>query len=239
MASEFGSRTNHFDDLIDLAVVTGLRLIDSNAEPVPKSRADAVDHNNDIVEGTRYGGGDVEDISCQYKLVSGTLVLNTLKLGEIAAGVAVSSIGVVTSNTEWPIITVTGKKGLETMAEVGGSPAVLNTYTLPELTITAAKRAQLLGFTFAGDARLTGSSFEFSAEIAETADGLGEPCAHGISGASGAMTAEFQRIEGAPTVTLTLSGLTEIKDAGDAQPAAAYGTCTYNADIILARDTAA
>jgi hypothetical protein len=234
--SEFGSRTNHFSDLIDLATVTNLRLLDPSEEPVAKSRADAIDENGDIAEATRYGGGDVVDISASYKLVSGTLNLNTLKLGEIAAGTAVSGINVVTANTDWPIITLTGKKGLETMVAPSGKA---NTFTLPSLTLTGAKRAQLLGFTFTGDARLTGSSFDFSAEIAEVADGLGEPCAHGISGASGAMSAEFQLIDGAPTVTLTLSGLTELKDVGDNQPAAAYGTASYNADMIIARDTAA
>jgi hypothetical protein len=35
---------------------------------------------------TWFGATDIYDITCEYALVSGTLNLNTLKLGEIAAG---------------------------------------------------------------------------------------------------------------------------------------------------------
>jgi len=234
--SNFGALTNHFSDLINLTSITALKLISSTKTAVAKSRADANDAENDVAAATWFGATDIFDITCEYALVSGTLNLNTLKLGEIAAGTAVSSISAATSNTDWPRITLTGRSGLETMV----APATkANTFTLPSITLTGAKRAQAIGFTVGADGRLTSCSFEASAEIAEVADGLGAPAAHGISGAIGTVSAEFVRVTGAPAWTLTLSGLTSTQEPGASEGQAAYHTASASAEIVIARDAAA
>jgi hypothetical protein len=237
--SNFGALTNHFSDLIDLTSITQLKLIDSSKTPTPRNRADANDAENDVAAATWFGATDIFDISCTYLLKGSTLAMNTLKLGEIVAGTAVASISAATSNTQWPRITITGRTGLETMAAIGGTPAKLNTFTLPALTLTGAKRAQPLGFTVGADGRLTGCSFEATAEIAEETDGVGEPCAHGISGAVGTVNADFVRVTGAPTWALTLSGLTSTQEPGANEGQAAYHTTPASAEIVIARDTAA
>jgi len=233
--SNFGALTNHFSALIDLTSITALKLVNSTKTPVARSRADANDAENDVAAATWFGATDIFDVSCEYVLKSGTLVLDTLKLGEIVAGTAVASISAATSNTDWPKITITGKSGLQTMV----APALkLNTFKLPTLTLTAAKRAQPLGFTVGADGRLTGCTFEASAEIAEVADGLGAPCAHGISGAIGTVSAEFVRVTGAPAWTLTLSGLTSTQEPGAGEGQAAYHTASASAEMVIARESA-
>jgi hypothetical protein len=236
MADDFGALTNHFSALINLATVTALKLINSTKTPVPRNRADANDSENDVAAATWFGATDIFDVTCEYALVSSTLNLNTLKLGEIAAGTAVSSISAATSNTDWPKITLTGRTGLETMVAPASKA---NTFTLPSITLTAAKRAQPIGFTVGADGRLTGCTFEASAEIAEIPDGMGVPVAHGISGAIGTVSAEFVRVAGAPAWTLTLSGLTSTQEPGASEGQAAYHTASASAEIVIARDAAA
>jgi hypothetical protein len=235
MANDFGALTNHFSALINLASVTALKLVDSKKTPVARSRADANDANNDVAAATWYGATDIYDVSCEYELVSDTLALNTLKLGEIVAGTAVASISAATSNTAWPRITLTGRSGLETMV----APATkANTFTLPAITLTAARRAQPIGFTVGADGRLTGCTFEASCEIAETVDGLGAPAAHGVSGAIGTVTADFVRVTDQPSWAITLSGLTSTKEPGADEGQAAYHTTNASAEMVIARDAA-
>ena len=85
-----------------------------------------------------------------------------------------------------------------------------NTWTLPSITITANKYAQPMGFTYSSG-RLTGCTLEASCEISEVTDGLGEPAAHGVSGASGTISSEWGSEE--PTITYTLTetvGVTQV-----------------------------
>jgi hypothetical protein len=229
MGTDFGSLTDHFSMATD-----GLILIGSTKTPVAKSRADDLDENGDIANAQWYGGGDVEDVTCEYLLKSGTLNLNTLSLGELSEGVAVSSISVALSNSDYPKISVTGKIGLETMVAPAGKS---NTWKLPSITITASKYAKPMGFTYSSG-RLTGCTLEASCEISEVTDGLGEPAAHGVSGASGTISSEWGSEE--PTITYTLTepyGVTQAPAI--TEPQAAFHTYTAAAEFILPRGESA
>lgn len=229
MGTDFGSLTDHFS-----MASASLILVGSTNTPVAKSRADDLDENGDIANAQWFGGGGVEDVTCEYLLKSGTLNLNTLSLGELSEGVAVSSISVATSNSDYPKISVTGKIGLETMVAPTGK---LNTWKLPSITITANKYAQPMGFTYS-TGRLTGCTLEASCEISEVTDGLGEPAAHGVSGASGTISSEWGSEE--PTITYTLTepyGVTQAPAI--TEPQAAFHTHTAAAEFILPRGESA
>jgi hypothetical protein len=226
--SDFGALTDHFGMATD-----GLILIGSTKTPVAKTRADDLDENGDIANAHWFGGGDVEDVTCEYVLKIGTLDLSTLLLGEISAGVGVASISVATSKDDLPKISVTGKIGLETMVAPTGK---LNTWALPSITITASVYAQPMGFTYS-TGRLLGCTLEASCEIFEATDGLGEPAAHGVSGASGSISSEWG--SAAPTITLTLTetdGVTQ--SPAITEPQAAFHTHTAASEFILVRGTA-
>ena len=227
--SDFGALTDHFSMATD-----GLILIGSTNTPVAKSRADDPDENGDIVNAQWFGGGDVEDVTCEYLLKSGTLDLSTLLLGEIIDGTGVSSISVATSNSDYPKISVTGKIGLETMVAPDGKS---NTWKLPSITITASKYAQPMGFTYSAG-RLTGCTLEASCEIFEATDGLGEPAAHGVSGASGTISSEWGSAE--PTITYTLTDTDGVTQApAITEPQAAFHAHTAAAEFILTRGESA
>ena len=72
------------------------------------------------------------------------------------------------------------------------------------------KQAQVLGFTVT-TGRLTGSKIGFNCSMAEQLDGVGEPAAHGVSGGTGEVTADFVRIDDAPAWELAAV----LADSGD------------------------
>ena len=225
MGTDFGALNDHFS-----MATESLVLIGSTNTPVAKSRADDPDENGDIVNAQWFGGGNVEDVTCEYLLKSGTLNLNTLLLGEISAGVGVSSISVALSNSDYPKISVTGKIGLETMVAPAGKS---NKWKLPSITITANKYAQPMGFTYSSG-RLTGCTLEASCEISEVTNGLGEPVAHGVSGASGTISSEWGSEK--PTISYTLTEINGVTQApAITEPQAAFHTHTAAAEFILTR----
>lgn len=229
--TNFGALTDHFS-----AISANLVLIGSNKSPTAKGVAEARDANNDIAAQTAYGATDIFDVSCEYEIHAATYDTAALKLGEIAAGIVVASISIATSNGAWPKVSISGRTGLETMVAPTGK---LNTFTFPSITIIGAKAAQPMGFTVSAGA-LTGSTFEATAELAETSDGLGVPKAHGVSGASGTLGATFvNNADAQPAWTVTLVGAVSTQEPGSDQGRAAYHTCTASAVFKIARDAAA
>jgi hypothetical protein len=228
--ANFGALTDHFS-----AITTGWTLKNSIAPTRPKSRADARDDKGDVCAATWFGATDIFEVTCDYELQSGTVDLNTLKLGEVEAGTAATSISVNPSNGGWPKLSITGLIGLETMVAPDG---FLNTFTLPSITLAGAYLAQPMGFTYDAGS-LTDCTFAFSADLQEATSGVGVPTAHGITGAIGTLTANWQRCpDETPAWTLTLSGLTSTQEPSDdgTQPDAAYHTNTSAAEIVIARD---
>jgi len=241
MAAQFGALTDHFGIL---AIVDGegtladkLELIDASKTPDAMSRADAPDANGDIAASTWYGNtaGALAEASGTFLLKSGTLSSSLLKGGELAVGKTVLSVAINTSNGDWPKIVISGKLGTEAITEPTGK---LNTWTFPEFSIVAAKRAQELAFTTGADCSLTDSSISGSLDLAMVPDGVGEPAAHGISGGPLTMGATFTAIEAAASWTLA-GDWTETQAPGAAEGQAAYHTATATAEMIWERDTSA
>jgi hypothetical protein len=238
--SNFGALTDHFA----LASAT-LILVNSSETPIEQSRADAQDENGDIVASSYFGNTTqaMAEISCTYALRSGTLDIATIKLGALAASATVlrESIEVATSNSEFPQVTVTGRKNIIAITAPTGK---LNTFTLPTLTLTGIKQAQLIGFTVGTGCRLTSSSIAANLELAQQDNGLGEPIAHGISGGTGTITAEFVRVTTAPSWTVAsgapwaAAGLTQTQAPSLEQGQAAYHTTTASAQFTVTRDAA-
>ena len=232
MGTNFGALTDHFSLASADMIVVG----PCPKTPVALSKADAIDDNGDPAAATWYGATDIYDVSVTYALISNTLNLNTLDIGELTVGTVASSIAANTANGAWPQITVTGRTGLDTITAPTG---FLNTWSLPEITLTGIKAAQLLGFTVEAG-KLSGSTATFSCDIAEQTNGLGMPVAHGVSGATGEVTAEFTNTADAqPAWTVSLAGLTETQAPSTDEPQAAYHTSSAAAEMIISRDASA
>jgi hypothetical protein len=238
--SNFGALTDHFG----LASAT-LILVNSSSTLIEQSRGDAQDENGDIAASTYFGNTTqaMAEVSCTYALKSGTLNINTIKLGALAASATVlrESIEVATSNSEFPQVTVSGRKNIIAITAPTGK---LNTFTLPTYTLTGIKQAQLIGFTIGAGCRLTGSSIGASVEMAQQDNGLGEPIAHGVSGGTGTISAELVRVTAAPAWTLLTTspwdtaGLTQTQAPGLEEGQAAYHTATAAAQFTITRDNA-
>jgi hypothetical protein len=250
-ATSFGALTDHFGIL---AIVHGagtlddiLKLVDSSATPRAQSRADALDENEDVAASAWSGNSDgsIEEISSTFALVSGSMSLADLDIGELVAGIVAESIEVKTANGAWPQITVTGLKGLETITAPTG---FLNKFTLPAITVYGQKQAQVLGFTVT-TGRLTGSGISFKCTLAEQLDGVGEPAAHGVSGGTGEVTAEFVDISGAPVWAIAavladsaaaakfMGEVTQVP--GETEPQANWHTASGKIEFICPRQASA
>lgn len=236
--SSFGALTDHFG-----LASSDLVLVNSSETIVEKSRADAMDENGDIAATTYFGNNtqDMREISCTYALKSGTLNINTIKLGATAAAPTLlrESIEVNTSNSEFPQITVSGRKNILAMTAPSGK---LNTFTLPSLLLSGTKYAQLIFCAVGAGCKITGSSLSANIEVAQQDNGLGEPIAHGVSGGQGTFSAEFVRITAAPSWTIitggnTAFGITETQPPGQEQGQAAYHTASGNGAFSISRDS--
>jgi len=229
MSNKFGALTDHFslasDDLV---------LVDSSEVPVAQDRTDAQDENGDITASAFHGNtaGDLKEVSCTYALKSGSLNLNTLYLGELETGLVATSLEASTSNTEWPQITISGTKGVE---DVCNPDSAGTRFQLPNITLQGCKRAQIMGFTVGDNCKLTGSSLSASIELAQQEDGEGEPVAHGVSGGTYEVSADFVGITASPSWTVTLAGLTETQTPGSAEGQAAWHTGSGTAAGTLTR----
>ena len=87
----FGALTDHFG-LEDVGV---LELIDSPLTLSPETVERAEDQNGDFADEEKHGqnaAGDLSEATCIYALISSTLNINTLLLGETSEGTIVSGL---------------------------------------------------------------------------------------------------------------------------------------------------
>jgi hypothetical protein len=238
MSDQYGALTDHWGLLGVGAALNGKAvLVASSSTPVAKSVNRAQDANGDNAAEALAGqtaAGTLAEASCTYALSQSTVNLNTLKLGEIAANKIAATLNASTSNTGWPQITVTGLINTITVIAPTGK---LNTFSIADsITLTNAKRAQLLDFTVDADCRLTGSTYTASIETAEQANGVGVIVAHGVSG--GVVTQSCELVAVADVAAWT-PGVTwkETQAPGADEGAAAWHTTSASAEKILARDS--
>ena len=242
-ATSFGALTDHFailETVHDAGTLADIMvLVASSKVPRAQSRADAQDENEDIAASAYSGNsaGEIFEVSSTYALKSGTLDLSDLVIGELAVQIFAESLALTTANGAWPQITVSGYLGLETIT---APTSYTNQFTLPAISVIGMKQAQVLGFTVT-TGRLTGSGITFNCSMAEQLDGVGEPAAHGVSGGTGEVTADFVRVDDAPAwelaAVLTDSPfLAEVTaDPGEDQGQAAWHTAAGAAGLSLAR----
>jgi hypothetical protein len=226
--SNFGALTDHFG-LAD----TNLVLVASSKVPVASRRADAQDENGDIAASAFYGNsaGELFEVSNTYALKSGSLDTGSLQIGEVSSGLVATTGEITTDNGSWPQITLSGTLGAEDVCAVSGYE---NTFSFPSYTILGCKRAQPMGFTVTGG-RLTGCILSGSIELAQQENGLGEPVAHGVSGGTVEVSADFVRTSTAPAWTVG-AGLTETQAPGADEGQAAFHTASATAAGTLSRD---
>jgi hypothetical protein len=227
----FGATVDH----LGFAVANELLLVSSSKTARAKTRADANDENGDPGASTWFGQATpvIYDVECEYELVAGadldiaSLVIGAKETNPVS-GRCASSLRVTTSNGAVPRIAVSGMLGALDVANMG-------TWAPPSITIYGRKQAQVLGFTVTAGCKLTGSSFELSLDEYQTANGVGTPTLHSLSGAVARVTADFVEVTVAPAWTVTLSGLTEVQPPGSDTPGPEYPTGQGVAEIIVAR----
>ena len=243
MPNLFGARTDHFEltatggPLEGVADVTG-----SSKTPAAQDRSDAEDANGDIAASAYYGNtaGELYEISNTYQFKSGvTYDLAALKLGELSsgtgAGIVADSITVNTANGDsLPTIEFSGIMGNDPISNPVGFE---NTFTLPSVgSIVGRMQAQEMEFT-TDDGKLTSSSFTASIDIADASDGEGEIIAHGVSGGTMEISADFVGITTAPAWSLASgSDFTITQDPGEEEPQSDWETGSGSAAGILSRD---
>ena len=237
--SNFGALTDHFG-----LASADLILVESSETKLEQSREDALDESGDIIATTYYGNTtqDMREVSCTYALKSGTLNINTIKLGVLASAATVcrESLEVSTSNSEFPQITVSGRKNVITPSAPTGK---LNTFTLPSLSLAGRMVAQPIFCTAGTGCRINATSLSANIEIKQQENGLGEPIAHGVSGGQGTFSADFVGVTAAPSWTIvttgnTSFGITETQAPGVEQGQAAYHTGTGTGAFTILRDNA-
>jgi len=217
-------------DYFGLDSVT-LSFIGSKITPKPISVERAEDQDGNFAGEDSYEGGPADAIEVTYRLLSGTLNLNTLKLGPKtvdAVETCISEIKVDTSNSAWPTIVVSGFTGITDKAK-------MKNFTLPSITINGQKQAQGLDFTVGADCRLTSSSFVAKGSFAHELDNAGIVGAMGFTGAEMTISGEAVEIEGAVTWTPG-AGWIETQPPGADEANIAWGTASFEATKILDPD---
>ena len=225
--ANFGTQVDHFG-----LAGTGLILIASEKTPAADARVDAIDENGDIADKAYTGAGAIEDAKCTYSLITGTLDLSTLKLGELEEGVIVSSIVVTPQAGACPKIEVTGQLGTEAVVAPTDK---LNTFTLPAITISAVMAAQPMGFTVT-TGKLQTVSFTASCNIAQDTGGDGDPAAHGVSGASAQVTCTLTATSTAVPAIAAAANWTIMQPISVIEPTGGWMTGTATLDFVIARD---
>jgi hypothetical protein len=228
--ANFGTQVDHFG-----MATTDLILIASEKTPAADARVDAIDENGDIADKAYTGAGAIEDVKCTYSLITGTLNLNTLKLGELETGVIASSIAVTPQAGACPKIEVTGQLGTEAVIAPTGKAS---TFTLPDIEISAIMAAQPIGFTVT-TGKLQTVSFTASCNPAQDVDGAGEPAAHGVNGASAQVTCTLTATSAAVPAIAAVSPWTITQPLSVIEPTGGWRTGTATLDLVLTRDAAA
>jgi len=233
-STNFGALTDHFG-----YASADLILVESSAVPVARSVERAEDDAGDYADIHTHGqnaAGDLKDATNVYELQSGTLVIDTLDIGESAAGAIASNMSWATSNGGWPRMTITGQINTETV--VAPTALLLNTWSIPDaITLTGQKKAQVFDFAVDAGTRLTDSTYEAGVEITPTTNGLGIVVAHGVSGGQLTQGGTVTRITAAPAWSPT-AGWEEVQIPGEEEPQAGYHTASFSAEKNMDRDAA-
>jgi hypothetical protein len=219
----FGTQVDYFG--LDSAT---LSFVESSTTPMAVSVENAQDQDGNIAGQGDFEAGPADAIEATYRLIGGTLNLNTLQLGPKtvdAVETLITQIAVNTSNGEWPTLVISGFTGITNKDNMPN-------FALPSITISGKKQAQGLDFTVGADCRLTSSSLTASGEVAHVLDNAGIVGAMAFSGATIEIGGEAVEIEG--IVAWTPGGTwTETQAPGASGGNVSWGTASFAATKYL------
>lgn len=224
----FGKGTDYFDLPTELTA-TNLKFIESTTTPKPVSTEYAQDEDGINVGIGDYEGGPADAIECVYHLVGGTLDLSGIAIGFIAATtpkVAIVSVEVTTSNSAWPVITVSGFTGVTNETDYPS-------FSLPAITINGRRQAQGLDFTVDAACRLTSSSLSVSGEFHYALDEDGDVCGMNLTGCVAEISGEAVEISGVVAWTPDVT-YTETQAPGAENANIEWGTASFSAEKFIA-----
>jgi hypothetical protein len=224
--SGFGRDTDFFG-----LATGGLKFVGGNTIPKPLTMVRAMNEDGDPVAEDSFEGGPAVAVEVDYRLINSTLNLNTLSLGYLlngAVNLGIVSMVFATSNTDWPTLKVAGFTGVTDFT-------TMPVFTLPSITISGLKKAQVFDFAVGANCRLTSSGFSATAEFSHVLDGTGVVGAMAMSGAILEQSGEATEIEGAVTWTPG-AGYTETQGPNAANAEATWGTGGFGATKLLLRD---
>lgn len=208
-----------------------LVVIGSSTKPKGQSIEYAQDEDGNNVAEDQYDADGADSVETTYELQANTLNLNTFALGGLLNGLTdmcVESINVTTSNGQWPQIVVSGKTGVFTRS-------TMPTFTLPSITISGLKQAQLLDFTIGADCRLTASNYTASGDYAFTRDDAGDASTDAFSGATQEIGGTATEIAGV-VVWTPGSGWIEKDFPGAENGNINWGATSFAAEKFLPKD---
>ena len=184
--------------------------------PYQKQAAELIDEFGNATERTYFGAGNIIEHEAVYALGCDA------DIGDVTLGEdGVESIGINTSNGDWPTVTVKWYTGLPS-CQSGCTFAV----TVP--SVQGKRKAQALGLSNAGG-KVSSSSWTASATLNLLLDGSGDPAGFAFSG--GTIECSGEAVGGTWSagtgITLT-SGPSKNESATD------YGTTSASGSGILA-----
>lgn len=198
------STTSTFGAGTGLAITaTGAVLQGKTSTPLAQNTADALDEYGDIVDRAFYGVTGVEEVQETYAIKGDISSSDLPTLGKVTLGPSGSSVAAVvtnievsTSNSDWPQVSVTYRKGMAANLIEPGA------YTMPTFTIVGKRIAQLIGLS--GVTNVQSGSFSANCEIQECLDATGTQCKYAFT--TGAWEANAEYLDGTPAVATGFDG---------------------------------
>ena len=221
----YGASTDHFG-IAD----TNWKLQSSSKDPI-SSNATGQDENGDNACETVYDTAFAYTASYRYcgtGDTSGNVVFGTRILGaDTTNSKLLTSVGVTTSNTERPMMTVNGE-------DLFGTPS--HTYTLTMPTVTAAKTAQGMGFTADTVTNLLSSTWTAAAQTSYAQDSDGQRVISDVYQGRIEASGELMSCTGTPGAAAD-TGYTLNGPVSNSQSNTGYETATVNVFQNLLADT--
>ncbi len=228
--SGFSGMVDHFG----LASAT-LILKSSSNEPHAKGVETASDENGDTIAQGLYVDGAGEAAEVVYELQSGTLNLNTLKLGLTSegSGIVIESISVATDGGQWPKVTVSGYTNITT--DSGDDPGG-NTFTLPSVTINGTKTAQEMSFSGTGtNSKLLSCTLTAEGEIHFVRSDSDTVGAVGFTGATATVEGTMLLKDGSDSITYS-GDFEEVQAPTSSGDIVGWSEGSFSGQAVLAAD---
>jgi len=225
----FGNSTDHFA-LATLITNANLIFVGSTSTPAPVTVERAQDEEGNEAAEDSYEGGPATAVECKYKLQGGTLDIDDLYLGPLVNGavhLCAVSISVAPSNSDWPMITVSGFTGVTDYDD-------MPTFYLPDITINGKRIAQGLDFTVDSACRLTSSELSAEGEFHHDLDDSAEVGVMAFTG--GTVELSGDAVEITDVVAWTPGGTwIETQAPGTDNEPTKWGTASFAATKILTK----